>query len=478
MTSRQSPQQPDAAPAADAASSAPAGSVAADPRSLNRQILALAVPAFGALIAEPLFVLADTSIVGHLGTPQLAGLAAASQVVTTVVGLMVFLSYSTTPAVARAYGRGDLAGAYRKGGDGLWTAAGLGVVLAVLGWSFARPLLAAVGAHGPTLEHAVAYLRWSMPGLPAMLVVLAALGILRGLQDTRTPLYVAAVGAAANVGINWVLVYPLGMGIAGSALGTSLVQWGMAAVYLVMIVGGARRHGVALTTTPRRLGAILSVGSWLMLRTLSMRIAILATVVVATRQGEANLAAYQLTMSVFSFLAFGLDALAIAAQAMLGKEMGARDLRRAQDRAQVRRLMGRLIRWSLGFGVVTGLLCPLIGWVLGPAFTQDPQVRGLFLLAMLVVAVGQPLAAYVFILDGVLIGAEDVRYLAVASLIALLGYLPGLLAVGWAAGPSATGVGPDPAGFVWLWAAYAGLFMGLRGLTLGLRARRDVWIRT
>ena len=399
--------------------------MAADPRSLNRQILALAVPAFGALIAEPLFVLADTSIVGHLGTSQLAGLAAASQVVTTVVGLMVFLSYSTTPAVARAYGRGDLAGAYRKGGDGLWTAAGLGLILAVLGWVAARPLLAAVGAHGPTLEHAVAYLRWSMPGLPAMLVVLAALGILRGLQDTRTPLYVAAVGAAANVGINWVLVYPLGMGIAGSALGTSLVQWGMAAVYLVMIVGRARRHGVALTTTPRRLGAILSVGSWLMLRTLCMRIAILATVVVATRQGETNLAAYQLTMSVFSFLAFGLDALAIAAQAMLGKEMGAGDVRRAEDRAQVRHLMGRLIRWSLGFGVVSGLLCPLIGWVLGPAFTADPQVRGLFLLAMLVVAVGQPLAAYVFILDGVLIGAEDVRYLAVASLIALLGGVGG-----------------------------------------------------
>ena len=446
--------------------------------SLNRQILALAVPAFGALIAEPLFVMADTAIVGRLGTPQLAGLAAASQVVMTVVGLMVFLSYSTTPAVARAFGRGDLPAAYAKGRDGLWVAFGLGLILAVAGWAAAEPLLSAMGAHGETLTHAVAYLRWSMPGLPGMLIVLAALGILRGLQDTRTPLYVATAGAAVNVALNWVLVYPAGLGIAGSALGTSLVQWGMAAVYLAMLLPAARAHGVRMgTTTPARLGAILSVGSWLMLRTLAMRVAMIATVVVATRQGETNLAAYQLTMSVFTFLAFGLDALAIAAQALLGREMGARDVTRPEEKAAVRRLMGRLIRWSLGFGVITGLLCPLIGWLLGPLFTADPQVQGLFLLSMLVVAFGQPIAAYVFILDGVLIGAEDARYLALASTLSMLGYLPGLVAVGALAGGPPAGGGADPAAFFWLWAAYAFLFMGLRGLTLGLRARRDVWIR-
>lgn len=443
--------------------------------SLNRQILALAVPAFGALVAEPLFVLADTGIVGHLGTPQLAGLSVASTVTMTVVGLMVFLSYSTTPAVARAYGAGDLPTAYRKGVDGIWAAILLGLVLAVAGWCAAEPVLRLVGAGPQIMPHAVAYLRWSMPGLPAMLVVLASLGVLRGLQDTRTPLVIAAVGAGANVALNWALVNLVGMGVAGSALGTSLVQWGMAAVYLVLILRGARRHGVGMGSTPARVGAVFSLGSWLMLRTLCLRVAMLATVSVATHQGAVNLAGYQLTMSVFSFLAFGLDALAIAAQAMLGKEMGARDLSIPGQKQEVRHLMHRLVRWSLGFGVVTGLVCPVIGYGLGWAFTPDPQVQHLFALAMLVVAVGQPLASYVFILDGVLIGAEDAWYLAVASALSLAGYLPLLWAVGAASHDA--GAVADPAGFVWLWAAYAGGFMGLRALTLGLRARTDVWIR-
>lgn len=443
--------------------------------SLNRQILALAIPAFGALIAEPLFILADSSIVGHLGTPQLAGLSVASTVVQTVIGLMVFLSYSTTPAVARFFGARNLPAAYEKGRDGLWVGLGLGVVIAVALWALAEPLLRALGARGEALGYAVDYLSWSMLGLPGMLLVLAAVGILRGLQDTRTPLYVAGAGAVVNVGLNYLLVYPLGLGVAGSAIGTSLVQWGMAAVYLVLVARGCRRHGVGLlATTPARLGSILKVGSWLMLRTLSMRVALLATVFVVTSQGSTNLAAYQIVMAFFSFLAFALDALAIAAQALLGKEMGARDVRAEEGKRHVRRLMGRLVRWSLGFGVVTGLLCPLVGFGLGWVFTSDPQVQHLFALALLVVAVGQPLASYVFILDGVLIGAQDVRYLAVASFIALLGYAPMLAGVyALAGGPGEV----DPAGFVWLWIAYAIGYMGLRGVTLGLRARRDVWIR-
>lgn len=440
-----------------------------DTRSLNRQILALAVPAFGALIAEPLFLLADSAIIGHLGTAQLAGVGISATVVQTVVGLMVFLAYSTTPAVARHLGGGRLKQALEVGRDGLWTAAGLGLVLATAGIIAGRPLLQALGAQGEVLEHATSYFVWSMPGLLAMLVVLAAMGVLRGLQDTKTPLIIAGIGAAVNAGLNFLLVYGADLGVAGAAMGTSITQWGMAIAYLVLLGKQFRRENVRLTTGWRGVREHLTVGSWLMLRTLSLRAAILATVVVATAQGAENLAAYQLTMTVFNFLAFALDALAIAAQALLGKELGARDLDQQAERDGVRHLMHRLIRWGLGFGVVTGLVVGFGGPHLGFLFTQSESVQYLFGIALIVVAVGQPLAAYVFVLDGVLIGAGDARYLALAGLINIVVYAPLLWAVMHFAGGST-------AGMAWLWVAYAGGYIGARALTLGWRIRSDRWM--
>lgn len=438
-------------------------------KSLNRQILALAVPAFGALIAEPLFLLADSAIIGHLGTAQLAGVGIAATVVQTVVGLMVFLAYSTTPAVARHVGGGRLADALRVGRDGLWTAAGLGVLLAAAGAVAVRPLLRALGAEGEVLEHATSYALWSLPGLVAMLIVLAAVGVLRGLQDTTTPLVIAGVGAAVNAGLNVALVYGAQLGVAGAAIGTSITQWAMAVTYLIMLTRQFRRRGVSLATSWAGVRKHLTVGTWLMLRTLSLRAAILVTVVVATAQGAENLAAYQLTMTIFNFLAFALDALAIAAQALLGKELGARDLQRRSEREHVRRLMHRLIRWGLGFGVVTGVIVGLLGPHLGFLFTSSRDVQVIFGVALIVVAVGQPLAAFVFVLDGVLIGAGDARYLALAGVINLVVYAP-LLWLVLERGGSGT------AGAAWLWVAYAGGYMGARAVTLGLRIRGDRWM--
>lgn len=438
-------------------------------KSLNRQILALAVPAFGALIAEPLFLLADSAIIGHLGTAQLAGVGIAATVVQTVVGLMVFLAYSTTPAVARHVGGGRLADALRVGRDGLWTAAGLGVLLAAVGAVAVRPLLRALGAEGEVLEHATSYALWSLPGLVAMLIVLAAVGVLRGLQDTTTPLVIAGVGAAVNAGLNVALVYGAQLGVAGAAIGTSITQWAMAVTYLIMLTRQFRRRGVSLATSWAGVRKHLTVGTWLMLRTLSLRAAILLTVVVATAQGAENLAAYQLTMTIFNFLAFALDALAIAAQALLGKELGARDLQRRSEREHVRRLMHRLIRWGLGFGVVTGVIVGLLGPHLGFLFTSSRDVQVIFGVALIAVAVGQPLAAFVFVLDGVLIGAGDARYLALAGVINLVVYAP-LLWLVLERGGSGT------AGAAWLWVAYAGGYMGARAVTLGLRIRGDRWM--
>lgn len=472
--------------------------------SLNRQILALAVPAFGALIAEPLLVLADSAIVGHLGSAPLAGLTLGSTVVQTLVGFMVFLAYSTTPAVARAVGAGDTPSAFAAARNGLWVAAGLGLFFAVLLALTADPLLRTLGAGGDVLTHATAYLLPSLAGLPGMLLVLAATGALRGFQDAKTPLYVATTGAALNVPLSWALVYPAGWGVAGSAVATAVVQWGMALGLTYAVVARTRTPGSATSSSglsartpgwlPDRAGlaAVFRVGAWLMVRAACLRIALLATVFVVTSQGEKNLAAYQLTMAFFNLLAFALDALAIAAQALLGKEMGAQDLSTRQGQDAVVQLKNRLVRWSLAFGLVTALVCPAVGFGLAWVFTSDPEVQRLFALSLLVLAVGQPLAAYVFILDGVLIGAQDVRYLGLAGLFTLVAYLPVLAGLYLWFGAGADAPAPLAGGTSWgwgglldgptlayllLWCSYALWYMGARALTLGLRARSGVWLR-
>ena len=443
--------------------SAPPPAAPPSPAHRRREILRLAVPAFGALIAEPLFLLADSAIVGHLGVAQLAGVGLASAVLHTAVGLMVFLAYSTTPAVARAIGNGQLPRALAAGRDGVWLALLLGVVLAVAGFLAAEPLLGLMGARGEVRDFAVDYLRWSMPGLVAMLLIFAGTGVLRGLQDTRTPLAVAAAGFTVNIVLNLFLVYGLRLSVTGSALGTSIAQWAMALVYVVMVQRNARNQGVSLLPDWRGIRSLARVGSWLMLRTLSLRIAILATVLVATAQGPVNLAAHQLAMTVFTFLAFALDALAIAAQALIGKELG------ASNPAAARGLTGTMIRWGLGFGVLTGILLAAVAPWAGLLFTSDAGVRSALTLALWMLAAGQPIAGYVFVLDGVLIGAGDARYLAIAGVVNLAAYLPLLLVVGL--------VGADGgAALLWLWAAFSLGYMSARAITLGLRARTDQWM--
>lgn len=442
----------------------PAAAVpAVKPASHAREILRLAVPAFGALIAEPLFLLADSAIVGHLGVAQLAGVGLASAVLHTAVGLMVFLAYSTTPAVARAVGDGQLAKALAAGRDGVWLALLLGSVLAAAGILAAEPLVGLMGAGGDVRTFAVDYLRWSMPGLVAMLLIFAGTGVLRGLQDTRTPLVVATAGFTLNILLNLLLVYGLGWSVTGSAVGTSIAQWAMAAVYLAMVQRNARRHGVSLVPDWHGIRSMTKVGSWLMLRTLSLRIAILATVVVVTGQGAVNLAAHQLAMTVFTLLAFALDALAIAAQALIGKELG------ASNPEKVRLLTRTMIRWGTGFGVLTGALLALAAPVTGALFTPDAGVQSVLTAALWILAVGQPVAGYVFVLDGVLIGAGDAKYLAVAGVVNLAVYLPLLFAVPLA------GVAGGPA-LVWVWAAFSVGYMVARAVTLGLRARTDRWM--
>ena len=436
-----------------------------DRRPLPRQILALAVPALGALVAEPLFLLADTAIIGRLGVVELAGAALGVTVMHTVVGLMIFLAYSTTPAVARLVGAGRETKALAAGRDGLWLALMLGVVLALLGAAAADPLLSAMGAEGATHQHALRYLLWSLPGLPAMLLVFAAVGMLRGFQDTKTPLMVAAAGFGANAVLNLILVHPVGLGVAGAAIGTSLAQWGMAAAYLWMLIPRMRAAAVPLGPEPAALRRTAGVGSWMMLRTVTLRAAIVATVVVATDLGPETLAAHQVAFTFFSTLAFVLDALAIAAQALIGRELGA-------GRADSARRMVRVMTlWGVGFGVVVGVLTAAAAPWVPYLFTPDAAVAGAITVALFVLAASQPLAGWVFVLDGVLMGAGDVRYLALAGIVNLTVYLPVL----WWVHQSVSGGEPNQI-ILALWLAFAVVFMGARALTLGLRALGSRWM--
>lgn len=433
-------------------------------RSLSRQILSLAVPAFGALIAEPLFLLADTAMIGRLGAAELAGVGLAAAIVQTVTALLIFLAYSTTPAVARFLGAGQLGNALARGRDGIWLGLGLGVILAVVGW-YAAPLLARI-ATDDAAPHAIAYLQYSMFGLPAMLAVLAATGVLRGLQDATTPLVVAGVGFGLNIVGNYVLIYVLGLGVTGSALGTSAIQWLMFLVYAAILIPRMRKHDVSFAPTTAGLRATAHVGSWLLVRSASLRVAVLATVLTATSLGTEVLAAHQIVFNVYSTMAFALDALAIAAQALIGKELGASNIR------AVRGLTSTMIRWSFGFGAITGVLLGATAWWLPYVFTTDPNVIAATTAGLIVLAVSQPLSGYVFVLDGILMGAGDAKYLGLIGIANIVIYLPALAGLAMLA-TQATHIGA----VAWVWVGFAGIFIGARALGLWLRIRRDTWIR-
>ncbi|GAA1956730.1 MATE family efflux transporter [Agromyces allii] len=438
-------------------------------RTVDRDILRLAVPALGALIAEPLFLLADTAMVGHLGATPLAGLGIASAVLQTIIGLMVFLAYATTPMVARRLGAGDERAAVSAGVDGLWLAAGLGAVLAVLGW-FATPWL--VGVFGPSAEVAAAasaYLSISMLGLPAMLLVFAATGLLRGLQDTTTPLWVAGIGFAANIALNFVFIYGLGWGIAGSAVGTVIAQWGMVLVYVVVVARHTARVGAS--PWPHHAGVLRGAtsGGWLFLRTVSLRAALLLATWAATSLGPDELAAYQVAITIYFTLGFALDALAIAAQALIGKGLGEGDVE------QVRAVLRRCVQWGVVSGVVLGALVIATAWVLPALFTSSAEVAALLPPSLVVLGLSAPLGGLVFVLDGVLIGAGDARYLAWTGLVNLAVFVPLALGTIWWA--DAAGL-PSATALALLTASFAIGYLAARAVTLSLRARGATWMIT
>ncbi|WP_457206274.1 MATE family efflux transporter [Nocardioides sp. P5_C9_2] len=430
----------------------------------DREILRLAVPAFLALVAEPLFLLSDAAVVGHLGTTPLAGLGVAGAVLQTVVGLCVFLAYGTTASVARHLGAGDLRGALAQGIDGCWLAVLIGGVATVAGFVLAAPLVGLFGAGDAVSAQATTYLRIAIWGTTPLLLMLATTGVLRGLQDTRTPLWVAVGGNIANIVLNVTLVHGLDLGIAGSAVGSLIAQVASAAVLVAVVVRAARREGAPLSPDLRGIRAAAHAGTPLVMRTLTLRACLLVgtyAVTLAGTDSALDLATHQIALTLWTFLAFTLDALAIAAQAITGRALGAGDVE------GTRRLTDRLVRWGWVGGLATGLLLAACAPWVGALFSSDPDVQRLLVPVLLVAALGQPVAGVVFVLDGVLIGAGDGRYLAWGGLVVLVLYAPVALL-------AALG----PGGLVPVWLAMVVVFMGARYVILTRRARGDAWLVT
>ncbi|HZQ28128.1 MAG TPA: MATE family efflux transporter [Acidimicrobiales bacterium] len=383
----------------------------------DKRILALAIPALGSLAIEPVYVLADTAIVGRLGTAPLGGLAIASTVLNTLMWVSNVLSYGTTAQVAFLVGRGDRKGAEQVGAQGLWLCGLLGIPAAVLVALLARPLAELLGGRGDVLHAAVTYLRISAVGVPAVLVTLLGHGWFRGLSDTRTPLRIVLVANVLNIVLEVVFVYGFRWGVAGSAWGTVVAQFVAAAWFLVLGVGGFARP------VAQQLRRLLVIGRHLFFRTLALVAVLVLATSVAARVSTPTLAGHQIALQLFTFLALLVDALAIAAQALVGTSLGAGQAAGARETGM------RLVRLGLLVGAGIGVVVIATSPVVPRIFTADGEVVHQATIALVLLGAMQVSGAVAFVLDGVLMGASDFRALQWITVAAGIAFLPFAAAV-------------------------------------------------
>jgi MATE family, multidrug efflux pump len=420
-----------------------------------RRILSLAVPALGVLAAEPLYVLVDTAVVGHLGAEALGALGVGGVLLSQVAVQGNFLAYGTTGRAARWYGSGDRAAAVGEGVQATWLALGLGVLVLGLGQLLAGPATRLVaGGPGPVQAGAEQWLRIAVCGAPFILLSVAGNGWMRGVQETARPLrYVLAANVLSAV-LNPVLVYPVGLGLPGSAIANLIAQ----AFGAVLFTRALFTQEVALRPRPAVLRAQLVLARDLVVRTLGMQVCFLAAAAVAARMGTTRIAAHQIALQLWTFLALVLDAYAIAAQALVGGALGAGEVE-----------VAKRVGWRVAaYGGLTGLVfggALLAGWQAVPAlFTTDQAVRDQAHLVWPWLAAMQPAAGVVFALDGVLMGAGDVRFLRTSTVAAgVFGFLP-VTIVAYAADLGIGGI----------WAGLT-LFIAARLVAILVRTRGGRW---
>jgi putative MATE family efflux protein len=428
------------------------------PTSAGRppSVLALAAPALVVLAAEPLYLLVDTAVVGHLGAVALGGLAVGGGLLAWAAGLLNFLAYGTTARAARRAGAGDRAGAVSEGVQATWLALGLGLTVLVLFELMAGPLTRALaGGPGPVAEAGEQWLRIAALGLPLLLVSLAGNGWLRGVQELRRPVRYVVAGSLVSLVLCPLLVHPAGLGLIGSAIANVAGQTLTAAMFVRAIV----REGVAWRPRPAAIRRQLVIGRDLLLRAVVMQVSFLVAAGVAARIGTAQLGAHQIALQMFFFLALVLDAYAIAAQTLVGHALGA-------DRPEEARATARRVAlWGLGTGLIVAGLLLVLRPLLLPLFTGDPAVQEQAEVAWWFLAGMQPLAGVVFALDGVLMGAGDVGYLRTITIgSALFGFLPlSLLA------------GPLDWGLAGVWTGLT-LFIAMRLVGVLVRVAGEKWL--
>jgi putative MATE family efflux protein len=424
-------------------------------RPLDREVFALALPALGALAAEPLYVLVDTAIVGHLGTVQLAALAIAATTLSTSFTIFNFLTYGTTAQVARLHGAGRDADAAGLGSQALWLALAIGALLLVAMVALAVPAVGLMGGDGEVADGAVVYLRIAALGSPFFMLATAGQGFLRGIGDLRTPLVILVIAHTVNAVLEVLFVYGFDWGLAGSAWGTVIAQVGMGLAFVAV----QRRAGFERPQL-EKIRPLMRIGSEIAVRTTALLGSFLVASAVLARVSPASLAAHQIAFQLFVFLALVLDALAIAAQVLVGRTLGAGDAARARAAA------ARVILWSVVVGAVFGLALFALTDVLPRAFTDDELVVHRAHEIWWLFAALMPINGAVFALDGILIGAGDTRFLMWGMLAAAAVYIPvALLALdqGW--------------GIVGVWWGLAGL-IGVRALTCGTRFLGSRWVLT
>jgi MATE family multidrug resistance protein len=424
-------------------------------RRYDREILTLALPALGALAADPLVSLIDTAFVGRLGRVELAALGVNVAVFSFAFILFNFLAYGTTPMVARALGRGDRDEAGRIVANAFVLALLAGAVALTVLQAFARPILAAMGADATLMDPAASYLRVRALAGPALLLITAANGAFRGFQDTRTPLIVTLGVAAINLILDPLFIFAFGWGLVGAAWATTAAQWAGAVAFVALVYGRHRGSWRVPLRLPgwREVTPFLRVGWALVIRTLSLIGALTAATAVATRIGVVEVAAHQVAAQLWLFLALIVDALAIAGQALVARYVGEG---RPED---ARALSDRLLAMGLLVGSGLGVAFWAARGALAAAFSDDPAVVATVLSVFPFVALMQPLNGLVFVWDGIFMGIQDFRFLALAmalSALAAAALLASVLPLGW--------------GLAGVWWAIVGLMVA-RAATLGWRYR-------
>ena len=370
-------------------------------------------------------MLADTAIVGHLGTPQLAALAIAATLLSTSLTLFNFLTYGTTAQVARMHGAGRAEGAGRLGSQALWLAVGLGGLILALALALAGPAVTVMGGTGEVGTMATTYLRISALGLPFAMISLAGQGYLRGVGNLRRPLVILVAANAANVVLEVLFVYGFGWGIEGSAWGTVLAQVGMGVAFVYDLL-----RAPADSRRPRweSMRPLLKVGGDIAVRTGALLLSFALASAVVARMRAAQLGAHQVAFQIFIFLSLVLDAVAIAGQIMVGRALGSGDADGAYEAAR------RMILWSVAVGFLFAVTLLALSDVVPRAFTGDPDVIRRARHIWPLFALMQPIGAAVFALDGILIGASDTRFLKWSMVAAFTVFAPlalGSLALGF-----------------------------------------------